>query len=96
MLPDQTIYLIGETHAIKANDFIFFPLIKAMHERKAIKYVIMEMNHSYYFGTNLFLKNGDVKILADFDKINPKDSLKWNTLYSDLIDLYRFLINKNN
>lgn len=90
ILPDKSIYLIGETHRIKANDLFFFPLIKSMCEKKNVKYVIMEMDHSYYFGTNLFLKYGDVKILADFDKRNPKDSLKWNRQYSDLIDLYRY------
>ena len=54
ILPDKSIYLIGETHRIKVNDLFFFPLIKSMSEKKNVKYVIMEMDHSYYFGLIYF------------------------------------------
>lgn len=90
ILPNKSIYLIGEIHSIKANDFIFYPLFKTLHKKRGVNYILKEMNHSLFFGYNLFLKYGDVRILAEFNKVLEKDSLKLRSSFTNTIALYEY------
>jgi hypothetical protein len=90
VLPNKSIYIIGETHANKANKFIFYPLFKELHKSIGVNYILMEMHHSLYFGYNLFLKFGDVRILAEFNKVSEKDSLKLRSSFTNALALYEY------
>jgi len=90
---DNTVFLMGETHSIKANEMIFLPLVKELNRQKGVNYILMEMNHSLYFGYNLFLKYGDVKILADFEGLKSRDTNQLNLRFKTELDLYEYNLN---
>ncbi|WP_316831286.1 hypothetical protein [Pedobacter aquatilis] len=90
ILPDKSVYLRGETHDIRSNNISFSSLFLGLHERRGVNYILVEYSHSYFFMFNLFLKSGDVRILAELDKKLDLDSLSLRRYYSSAIALYKY------
>lgn len=51
---------------------------------------MIEINHSFAFGMNLFLKYGDTKILADFDGYDQSNMIDTAKFYEKIKDLYQY------
>jgi hypothetical protein len=89
-LPSKTIYLKGEIHSVDLDQKSFSSIFLGLHEQKGVNYILKEYNHSYFFTYNLFLKTGDVKILAELDHKLSLDSLALKKYYYYDLSLYRY------
>lgn len=92
-LPQKKIYLMNELHWVRMNNLIRHDLIKLFHQKRNVNSFLIESNHSYAFGMNLFLKYGDTKILADFDGYDQSNMIDTAKFYNKIKSLY--LYNQN-
>lgn len=90
MLPEKMIYLKGEYHDMKSTGRSLRSIFIALHEIKGVNYMLSEYSHSYLFCYNLFLKTGDLKILATWDDQLGLDSLSLKRYYYNMISLYKY------
>lgn len=89
-LPQKKIYLMNELHWVRMNNLIRHDLIKLFHQKRNVNCFLLEINHSFAFGMNLFLKYGDTKILADFDGYTQSNMIDTAKFYTKIKDLYHY------
>ncbi len=65
--PEARFFLLSELHNISINPVLQLGYIRKLHRDKALRYVILEMPHSYAFRYNLFLKTGADSLLPNPD-----------------------------
>lgn len=89
-LPQKKIYLMNELHWVRMNNLIRHDLIKLFHQKRNVNCFLIEINHSFAFGMNLFLKYGDTKILADFDGYDQSNMIDTAKFYNKIKNLYQY------
>lgn len=66
-VPGARFFLLSELHNIDINPVLQFIYIRKLHRERALRYVILEMPHSYAFRYNLFLQTGADSLLGHPD-----------------------------
>ncbi|WP_291401081.1 hypothetical protein [Daejeonella sp.] len=95
LLPQKRIYLMNELHWVKMNNLIRNDLVRSLHQKKKVNCFLIELNHSFAFGMNLFLKYGDTKILADFDGYDQTNMVDTAKFYERIKNLYQYNIKQD-